>query len=269
MREQIRLGKIFTLVGGGTPSTSKEKYWGNGVPWFSSADISLDGKISCRRAVTPLGIQNSTTNVVPAQTVVVVTRVGLGKVAKLPCDMCFSQDMQALRPISQTPPYNESFLMYQLSHIMSHVKFQGRGTTISGITKKQLSDIVLFLPPIVEQNRIVARIEELSSQLDASVNELKTAKERLKVYRQAVLKEAFSPCSERSTLGSICRHITDGDHMPPPKAKSGIPFIMISNVNQNKIGWTNTAFVNKEYYDAIDEKRCPQNGDVLYTVTGS
>ena len=203
MEGRIRLGDIFTLVGGGTPSTSTEAYWGNGTPWFSSADISLDGKIIYRRAVTPLGIKNSTTNIVPAQTVVVVTRVGLGKVVKLPCDMCFSQDMQALQPTPQTPPYNESFLLYELTHIMKRVKFQGRGTTISGITKKQLSDVVLYLPSLVEQKRIVARIEELFSQLDASVAELKTAKERLKVYRQAVLKEAFGEVTTHTPFGEI------------------------------------------------------------------
>ena len=203
MERHIRLGAIFNLVGGGTPSTAKEAYWGIGTPWFSSADISLDGKINCRRNVTPLGIQNSTTNVVPAKTVVVVTRVGLGKVSKLPCDMCFSQDIQALQPTPQTPPFNESFLMYQLSHIMKRVKFQGRGTTISGITKKQLSDIILYLPSLVEQNSVVSRIEELFPQLDASVAELKTAKERLKVYRQAVLKEAFDQCKEFVPLSSL------------------------------------------------------------------
>ena len=55
-----------------------------------------------------------------------------------------------------------------------------------------MKQIPIPAPPLSEQKRIVSRIEELFSQLDASVAELKTAKERLKVYRQAVLKEAFA-----------------------------------------------------------------------------
>ena len=55
----------------------------------------------------------------------------------------------------------------------------------------------------MEQKRIVARIEELFSQLDASVAELKTAKERLKVYRQAVLKEAFGEVTTHTPFGEI------------------------------------------------------------------
>ena len=57
--------------------------------------------------------------------------------------------------------------------------------------------------------------------------------------------------------------------MPPPKAESGVPFIMISNINRNTIDWNNTAFVDRNYYESINEKRKPQKGDVLYTVTGS
>ena len=57
--------------------------------------------------------------------------------------------------------------------------------------------------------------------------------------------------------------------MPPPKADSGVPFIMISNIEGNAICWENTAFVGRNYYESIDSKRKPQIGDVLYTVTGS
>lgn len=132
-----------------------------------------------------------------------------------------------------------------------------------------MKQIPIPSPPPAEQERIVARIEEMFSQLDASVAELKTAKERLGVYRQAVLKEAFDLCPEEKALSSVCIHITDGDHMPPPKSKTGIPFIMISNIHHNRINWSNTANVDRKYYANIDEKRRPQNGDVLYTGTGS
>ena len=65
------------------------------------------------------------------------------------------------------------------------------------------SKIKVKIPPIAEQERIVMRIEELFSRLDNSVNELKKAKERLKVYRQAVLKESFDQCDELVSLSSL------------------------------------------------------------------
>ena len=71
-------------------------------------------------------------------------------------------------------------------------------------------------------------------------------------------------------LGDCCLSISDGDHMPPPKAENGIPFVTISDIdNNNTINFTNTMFVPKSYWEQIDMKRKPSPGDVLYTVTGS
>lgn len=134
---------------------------------------------------------------------------------------------------------------------------------------QQYSKIKISVPPLPEQERIVARIEELFSELDKAVETLKTTKQQLTVYRQAVLKEAFEKCDKKVTVESVCQHVTDGDHMPPSKAKSGVPFIMISIIDNQVINWTNTAHVGQEYYNHIDNKRRPCKGDVLYTVTGS
>jgi type I restriction enzyme S subunit len=161
----VSINKLFIAVGGGTPSTDKLEYWGDGVLWFSSADISESGDIFPRRSVTQLGVDNSTTNVVPEGSIVVVTRVGLGKVAILTCDMCFSQDNQALIPRYPEAIYNR-YLYYFLFNVMQSLKYSGRGTTISGITKKQLTDICVWLPPVAEQYRIVIAIETAYTELD-------------------------------------------------------------------------------------------------------
>lgn len=75
---------------------------------------------------------------------------------------------------------------------------------------------------------------------------------------------------ETVKLSECCVSIADGDHLPPPKAESGIPFVTISNINaMNQIDFTNTMFVPQEYYDRLDSKRKAQVGDVLYSVVGS
>lgn len=166
---------------------------------------------------------------------------------------------------------NPKYLIYLLNSpwFKDQVKQYESGTTRKRISRKNLDRIEMIFPPLPEQERIVARIEELFSQLDAGVETLKKTKAQLSVYRQAVLKEAFAVCKEYVAIESVTQHVTDGDHMPPPKADNGIPFIMISNIKGNAISWGNTAFVGRDYYDSIEPKRKPQNGDVLYTVTGS
>lgn len=183
------LGEIYNVIGGGTPSTENPKYWGGKTPWITSADINGVRSINIRKYVTEEGIKESTTNTVPEKTLLVVTRVGLGKIAISKAPICFSQDLQGLiqNPKLVIPEYT----LYLLSYQLQFLKFDGRGTTISGLTKKQLKDLEFPLSPIEEQKRIVAKIEELFSELDQGVSNLKTAQAQLKVYRQALLKQAF------------------------------------------------------------------------------
>ncbi len=70
-------------------------------------------------------------------------------------------------------------------------------------------------------------------------------------------------------LGEVCNSITDGDHFPPPKESFGIPFVVISDVSSGKINFKNERFVSKEYFYKLPSEKMPQDGDILYTVTGS
>ena len=156
------------------------------------------------------------------------------------------------------------YLYYATQYLVLRLEDRGYARHYQYIEKKDLD-----VPDIDEQKRVVAKIEELFSELDNGVETLKKTKQQLAVYRQAVLKEAFSSCTKTVTVESVCQHVTDGDHMPPPKTKDGIPFIMISNIENHIIDWSDTAFVGDDYYNNIDDKRRPSKGDVLYTVTGS
>lgn len=168
--------------------------------------------------------------------------------------------IKVLEPSELTIP---KYLYYGTQYLTLRFPDKGYARHYQHIEKMDLT-----VPPLPEQERIVTHIEELFSELDKAVETLQTTKQQLAVYRQAVLKEAFEGCTTVKA-NTVCEHITDGDHMPPPKSESGIPFIMISNIKGNTICWDNTNYVNQEYYTAIGEKRTPKKGDILYTVTGS
>src|SRR5690606_23228098 len=90
------VGELYQIISGGTPSTKVERYWNGDIPWITSADIRGIKDIRPRRTINQLGIENSAANLVPAGSIIVVTRVGLGKVALTSVPICFSQDSQAL-----------------------------------------------------------------------------------------------------------------------------------------------------------------------------
>lgn len=76
--------------------------------------------------------------------------------------------------------------------------------------------------------------------------------------------------TEKLKLKECCEVITDGDHLPPPKATHGIPFITISNINaNNEISFDDTMFVPIEYYDSLSGTKKAKSEDVLLSVVGS
>ncbi len=140
------------------------------------------------------------------------------------------------------------------------------------------------LPPFAEQQRIVDRIESLFAKLDEAKEKAQAVVDSFETRKAAILHKAFTgeltakwreehdvrmDSWKVRTLDSVCSSIFDGDHMPPPKAESGIPFLVISNVNTGHLTFENTRFVPQEYYDTLSDTRKPQLGDVLYTLVGS
>jgi type I restriction enzyme S subunit len=72
-----------------------------------------------------------------------------------------------------------------------------------------------------------------------------------------------------ASLDQVCASITDGDHQPPPQVESGVPFLVIGNVRDGRIDFSDTRFVSEGYFNSLVEHRRPARGDVLYSVTGS
>lgn len=101
---------------------------------------------------------------------------------------------------------------------------------------QQYSKIRVSVPPLPEQERIVSRIEALFSQLDAGVETLKKTKAQLAVYRQAVLKEAFSCCAEKKSIREMSSIVTSGSRgWAKYYCDNGAKFIRIGNLTRNKI----------------------------------
>lgn len=182
------VGNVFDVVGGGTPSTKRPDFWNGTIAWITSADIDDDHNITPRKRITEKAIEASATTPVPAGSVIVVTRVGLGKVGVAKEPLCFSQDSQAL--LFDPTLLDTWFVAHQMSQAVSVFKHVGRGTTISGVTKRQLNDIAFYLVPFNEQRRIVAEIEKQFARLDEAVDALQRIVDDLKQYRTSVLKAA-------------------------------------------------------------------------------
>ncbi len=177
------------IIGGGTPSTKVEEYWKGNIDWITSADIYGIKDIRPRKKINKKAIENSATTLLPKGNIVVVTRVGLGKVAINKNDLCFSQDSQGII-LDEKIVFNEYALWY-LSNAVQVFKYKNRGTTIKGVTKKQLADLEFLLPPQQIQLQIVSEIEKRFSEADNLEKAIDESLEKSEALRQSILKQAF------------------------------------------------------------------------------
>lgn len=98
------------------------------------------------------------------------------------------------------------------------------------------SKIKVSIPSLDEQSRIVSRIEELFSELDKAVDTLKTTKEQLEVYRQAVLKDAFSDFEKKDSIRNLTTVVTSGSRgWAKYYSDSGALFVRIGNLTHSGI----------------------------------
>ena len=129
---------------------------------------------------------------------------------------------------------NNEFLCYYLNYF--NYKNYVSGTTRLKLTQAQMRKIPIPNIPCDEQFRIVARIEELFSELDKAVGTLKTTKEQLKVYRQAVLKDAFSDFEKKDSIRNLTMVVTSGSRgWAKYYSNSGALFVRIGNLTHSGI----------------------------------
>ncbi|MDP2791527.1 MAG: restriction endonuclease subunit S [Rectinemataceae bacterium] len=189
--ETVSLGEIGQIVSGGTPSTAINEYWADEINWISPVDLSgYKRKYISKgaKSISKLGLANSSAKLMPAGSVLFSSRAPIGYVAIAGSELSTNQGFKSIIPFDCI--FNE-FLFYFLKSAKQQADDLASGTTFKEISLTNFSKMSLSLPPLPEQHRIVANIEELFSSLDKGIESLKTAQAQLKIYRQAVLKWAF------------------------------------------------------------------------------
>ena len=126
--------------------------------------------------------------VAPESSVLISIRAPVGPTNIAREKSCIGRGLAAITPLGEIP---SRFILYFFRAIEPALSGQGTGSTFKAISGQYLKSIPLYLPPSNEQRRIVAKIEELFSELDKGVESLKTARAQLKTYRQSLLKSAF------------------------------------------------------------------------------
>ena len=161
------------------------------------------------------------------------------------------------------------FLYYGTQYIVAKMPDRGYARHYQYVEKEDLP-----VPSLPEQERIVARIEELFSQLDAGVETLKKTKAQLSVYRQAVLKEAFEsviPESDTCKVEDVCKDIKVGIVIKPAQyytsADVGVRAFRSANVREFAVNDSDWVYLTKAGHEANLRSEI-HTGDVLVVRSG-
>ena len=166
--------------------------------------------------------------------------------------------------------YNNKFLCYYLNQF----NYNGfvTGTTRYKLTQAAMKRIPIPVPSPDEQERIVSKIEELFSRLDASVAELQTAKEKLKVYRQTVLYKAFQNLTGTITMDEVADMIDpQPSHRTPPEVSNGVPYIGIGDIDYSarKVNFAEARKVSSLILQEHQERYTIHKGDFIMGKIGT
>ena len=145
--------------GGGTPTTSNDAYWNGDIPWIQSSDVA-DGKllgVESRKRITQDGLNNSSAQLIPENSIAIITRVGVGKLAFMPYSYATSQDFLSLSKLNAEPFFTVYACYKKLQSELNAVQ----GTSIKGITKDELLAKSIMVPQYAEQRQIGAFFKQL------------------------------------------------------------------------------------------------------------
>ena len=172
--------------GGGTPSTKKRSFWTGSLPWIQSSDLDKSNKYTVipKKFISSAALKSSAAKEVPSNSIAVVTRVGVGKLAFINYDYATSQDFLSFSSLNWTAFFSVNLL----TRVMDQMSNEGQGTSIKGVTKSELLAKSVIIPTsLKEQTSIGNLLKSFDDLIKSTSNRLS----KLELLKTSLLKNLF------------------------------------------------------------------------------
>lgn len=272
----MKLGSVVEIVGGGTPNRKKEDFWNGNIPWISVKDFKSNIINESKETITEKGLEYSSTKLIPKGTIVIPTRMALGKVAITEIDTAINQDLKAL--IVQEKNLDTRYLLYFLMSKSKYIESQGKGATVKGIKIDVLKDLDINVPSLEKQKQIVEILDISQSLIHKRKNQIDNISELI----QSVFYELFGDPLKNSRnypkrkVDSLTINEKSAIKSGPfgsqllisELVQEGIPVFNIENVGLNNFVYTNNKCISPMKFNQLKSFEV-KRGDILISRTGT
>lgn len=271
----VQLGDVVEVRGGGTPSKSRPEFYTGDIPWVTPKDMKVWEIFDSIDKITPEAVANSSSNLIPENTILLVNRSGILKhtlpvgITRRP--VAINQDIKALICSAQVHP---EYLAHLVKAAEPTVLKWVRATTADNFPIQNLRELQIPLPPLEEQRRIAGILDQAGA-----LRRLRTrALDKLNTLGQAIFHEMFGdPVANKQRWNSVkiqdaSIHISDGNYAEKyPKAdefvEAGVPFIRANNIRNGTVVADDVRYITEQKHNLL-RKGHLREGDVLITTRG-
>ena len=282
-----KLGEILDkIIGGGTPSKSEERYWNGNIPWASVKDINEEQVFLSytQDCITEEGLKKSSSNLIPKGTVVIPTRMGLGRCVITTIDTAINQDLKALIP--NTTKLESKYLLYWLKNNSLLIESMGSGTTVKGIRLEQLTDLEFKDIDLNIQQKIAKILSNYDDLIENNNKRIKILEEMAqKIYKEWFVDFKFPGHStatfKQTELGEIPSDWFLGTIKDINDVKGGYAFkssdlkdtgkygvIKIKNIQSGDIDINSCQYIDERIAQKAEAFKLG-GGDMLIAMTGA
>lgn len=275
MWKTVKLGDVCKIVNGGTPKSNVKEHWEGDIQWLTPKDMGkIDGKYVdlTERQITKDGLNNSSAKLIPANSVILSCRAPIGHVFINTIEMSFNQGCKGLVP---TEDIRTDYLYYFLFASKQLLNDLGTGTTFKEISGKTLANVELLLPPLAEQQRIVAKLDAAFAEIDRVVHSENVNIELLERLKESNLLAQFSKLDSKCNffrLDEVCKDFSRGKskHRPRNDEKlygDTIPFVQTGDVS-NSTKYLNSYTKSYSDFGLLQSKKW-RKGTVCITIAAN
>jgi type I restriction enzyme S subunit len=289
--EIARLKFLADFTGGGTPSKDNQEYWDGEIPWVSPKDMKAGRVTETQDQITSEAVEESSTRLVGAGSVLVVVRSGILKhtipVATNEVEVALNQDLKAITPRERLHSRYLAYLIEGRNDTLQ-LKWTKSGTTVESLEQEQISNTQIPVPSLEEQRAIAAFLDRETERIDALIEKKEQLIDLLEEKRTALISRVVTKGLDQGVemqdsgaewVGDIPAHwevlqlrrcvskFIDYRGATPKKVDEGVPLITAANIEEGEINFDEVEdYITEEDYESWMVRGFPEPGDVMITT---